>query len=736
MRAMKKNNNRFSNKYLKGFLPYLLTSLVPVATLALLGIFFVFTTNIQNNYIIDKQQKDIFANINKVFSNIKTLDLELSKSINSEMFSGDINPAVYWSDPKFRDLQQFFSTQPEHLSNIDKCFIYLKDNDSIISNRGYNSAESYYDMEFTETTLKYKAFSKILDATADTIAYTNCYEDSKYFFYRTSYNNNSNIIICCAIAKTRFYSATNSNVYKSKFNIYIYNLNNRLVFSYFTYGNKNISSPAQIENFPGSKVYSMPTPTLNSELRTYLTIKQGFWTNLPVLILVFTLLILLANIVLSFIFLKRLANNNYKPLININRLINKDQIQHEYNIIEESVRALVDTNEKLEKEIQSNKDAIQDFILLQLINGDFSKELDFLLKENGIVFEHKRFIVITMSPDAFFNESATKEHLYPLIINKFKSVFNEYKTYNVRNNNQIVFIINTNSSKAEFFKRISSIIEDFLNIIKTRLYVDILIGVSSMHHDFSYINIAYLESLQAIYHKSSLVNKINLYDQLKSNSDHFEVDFENVFFKYLKNHNIKSALTALDEAFTTLKYIRPKRQLEILYSLSYTFAKIPSLLDLSVKETEQYNTAVSLPLSVDNIDFVRKKLEVFLEQYMSQFDDYDVTKSEKIVSVALDYTRKNYNNINLSLNDVANYMGYTPNYFSATFKKSYGVKWTDYLHEYRIKKAKEFINEGLPINKCIEKCGYSNQRTFNRIFKKVTGITPTDFKAKNSENKL
>ena len=93
---MTKNNNRFSNKYLKGFLPYLLTSLVPVATLALLGIFFVFTTNIQNSYIIDKQQKDIFANINKVFSNIKTLDLELSKSINSEMFSGDINPAVYW----------------------------------------------------------------------------------------------------------------------------------------------------------------------------------------------------------------------------------------------------------------------------------------------------------------------------------------------------------------------------------------------------------------------------------------------------------------------------------------------------------------------------------------------------------------------------------------------------------------------------------------------------------------
>ncbi|MBO9605094.1 MAG: helix-turn-helix transcriptional regulator [Paenibacillaceae bacterium] len=94
----------------------------------------------------------------------------------------------------------------------------------------------------------------------------------------------------------------------------------------------------------------------------------------------------------------------------------------------------------------------------------------------------------------------------------------------------------------------------------------------------------------------------------------------------------------------------------------------------------------------------------------------------------LEYIHTNYYE-DLSLEMVADRMNMSANYFSTYFKEKTGVNFTDYLTELRIMKAKQLLlHSGQRIQDIAEQVGYLNANSFTRMFKKVTGITPGEYK--------
>ncbi|MNP49678.1 HTH-type transcriptional regulator YesS [compost metagenome] len=68
-------------------------------------------------------------------------------------------------------------------------------------------------------------------------------------------------------------------------------------------------------------------------------------------------------------------------------------------------------------------------------------------------------------------------------------------------------------------------------------------------------------------------------------------------------------------------------------------------------------------------------------------------------------------------------------YFSKIFKQQTGETFIDYLTSLRIGRAKELIVQGGYSQK--EICflvGYNDPNYFSRVFKKVTGFTPTEYR--------
>ncbi|MED4225499.1 response regulator [Neobacillus cucumis] len=87
----------------------------------------------------------------------------------------------------------------------------------------------------------------------------------------------------------------------------------------------------------------------------------------------------------------------------------------------------------------------------------------------------------------------------------------------------------------------------------------------------------------------------------------------------------------------------------------------------------------------------------------------------------------------ISLEQTAEHVNLSSYYFSKTFKNEYGKTFIDYLTDIRIQKAKELMEEtNLSLKEICYEVGYKDPNYFSRVFKKVTGITPKDYRQRFS----
>ena len=92
------------------------------------------------------------------------------------------------------------------------------------------------------------------------------------------------------------------------------------------------------------------------------------------------------------------------------------------------------------------------------------------------------------------------------------------------------------------------------------------------------------------------------------------------------------------------------------------------------------------------------------------------------------YIRENYSR-ELSMQDVAKAMNYSDAYFCKLFKQCFKVNFSAWLNEYRIDRAREMLqNTRLSVREVSIACGYSDANYFARVFKRVTGKTPSEYR--------
>ena len=69
------------------------------------------------------------------------------------------------------------------------------------------------------------------------------------------------------------------------------------------------------------------------------------------------------------------------------------------------------------------------------------------------------------------------------------------------------------------------------------------------------------------------------------------------------------------------------------------------------------------------------------------------------------------------------------------FRKMYGVSFTSYLEMKRTQYAQEMLKENRPIGEVAQAVGYSSDYSFRRAFKRVVGVTPSDYQRMQENNR-
>ncbi len=85
----------------------------------------------------------------------------------------------------------------------------------------------------------------------------------------------------------------------------------------------------------------------------------------------------------------------------------------------------------------------------------------------------------------------------------------------------------------------------------------------------------------------------------------------------------------------------------------------------------------------------------------------------------------------ITLDSVAHYVGISKSHFSHLFKLYTNMTFVDYLTNERIRKAEGLsLDPSMTVTDITFEAGFSSISTFNRAFRKVKGVTPTEFREK------
>lgn len=134
---------------------------------------------------------------------------------------------------------------------------------------------------------------------------------------------------------------------------------------------------------------------------------------------------------------------------------------------------------------------------------------------------------------------------------------------------------------------------------------------------------------------------------------------------------------------------------------------------MALKNLKQVNSWI-----IGNISMISEKVARVREK-----------KYSSAVKSAVDYITRNYNS-NITLESVSKAVNVSPTYLSKIFREEVGTTFISYLTTLRIKHAQKLISDSNIGNKEIcDVIGYSDPNYFSRVFKKVVGVTPTEYRS-------
>lgn len=104
------------------------------------------------------------------------------------------------------------------------------------------------------------------------------------------------------------------------------------------------------------------------------------------------------------------------------------------------------------------------------------------------------------------------------------------------------------------------------------------------------------------------------------------------------------------------------------------------------------------------------------------------SKGGRIIDRAKEYIENNYDK-EISLTTVAEYVYLNSSYFSLLFKNETGKNFVDYLLEKRIDIAKKMLQKPeVKVYEVSKLVGYHEISSFNRAFKRIVGVSPSEYK--------
>lgn len=300
--------------------------------------------------------------------------------------------------------------------------------------------------------------------------------------------------------------------------------------------------------------------------------------------------------------------------------------------------------------------------------------------------------------------------------------------------NRIVVFVYSDFKDDEYSERLEAlnIAEYVYNKLSEKVDADFYIGIGRRRRKIEMLYKSYEESLKAIRHAGAkgVMHIMDIPEESGVNPE-YPVSKEKFMIERASAGDTAASLQAFDYIFEWLtrefenNLHRVKSKLLELMVLLHRMA---SDYEIYSSEVPKYCDYITDMMEIQDISTLKSWCRAQIEHITRSISSGKKKKVSSLILKAREYIDKNFSN-EITLEDVAKEVNISPHYFSRLYKEETGENFIEYLTSVRINKAKELIETGgYSIKEICYMTGYGDPNYFSRIFKKVMGVTPSEYK--------
>lgn len=423
----------------------------------------------------------------------------------------------------------------------------------------------------------------------------------------------------------------------------------------------------------------------------------------------------------------------------------KELISTLTKIIEKQNMKLTDSSEKYELKmmLQTSEEKVKKNLLAEVLMNPENKITDLsmeaLNKEFCCHFEEGYYTVLIIKP--FFGADEKNKEILALLLTKILCMAKEKlevcckEVITIIWEDQVVCLINTEDfTLSSVKKQLNKMKLEITNLQDIFHNVRVVIGIGKVIDKLTYL---YSNMQQA---EISLMNRF-------AKSGEYIIEYQDSYVTE------RAASTIIDSNVRN-RIISSFEVLDI-DSIIYEISEIQKILEGYAQDSQLiyscYNEIINIFLfgvknfmnqcEIPENVWYQKKFKSFLtiadifewlkKQLRDEFDKYINNKKiqdSKPIRQAKQYINENYNK-DINLESVSNLIGFNPAYFSSLFKKETNENFMEYVMKIRIQNAKYLlIQTDKDVADIAADVGYTDLKYFSKLFKKKTGLSPSEFR--------
>jgi two-component system response regulator YesN len=237
-----------------------------------------------------------------------------------------------------------------------------------------------------------------------------------------------------------------------------------------------------------------------------------------------------------------------------------------------------------------------------------------------------------------------------------------------------------------------------------------------------------LLSYTFVYGSEVILNK-QMVEALEFIPISYPLDLENRIRKEIINGNYEKALKISDKFKEMI--IESKGRPELIREYTARFSS--SIYNVAKEYNTQSEPKLIFHYFINNMIDSKTKTDLILnyEKIIHNIltgTDEEMDIDNLTVLKVINFIRDNYSK-DITLSESANLVGVTPEYLSKLFNQKINVNFVAFLRNFRISIAKRMILSGkYRIQEVAEQVGFKDPKYFNKVFKSVCGISPSEYK--------